>query len=162
MSDGRRRAVVLQVDGHEVRIEVRDGGVVQVDGRPFHVRAGPDGAFWIGDPPRLAWAIADGDTRWVFLDGQVHRIQLHRREAARRRTGHHHGSLSAPMPATVRRIEVATGDPVARGDTLVVLEAMKMELPIRAAADGIVEAVRCREGDLVQPGTVLVEIQEDD
>jgi 3-methylcrotonyl-CoA carboxylase alpha subunit len=42
---------------------------------------------------------------------------------------------------------------------LIVLEAMKMELPIRTAAEGVVRAVSCREGELVQPGTVLVELE---
>ena len=68
--------------------------------------------------------------------------------------------LSAPMPATVRQIRVGVGDAVRRGDTLIVLEAMKMELPVRANADGIVAAVRCAEGELVQPGLPLIELTE--
>jgi biotin carboxyl carrier protein len=66
----------------------------------------------------------------------------------------------APMPATVRRVDVVVGQTIARGDTLIVLEAMKMELPIKATGDGRVEAIRCREGDLVQPGVPLIEIEE--
>jgi 3-methylcrotonyl-CoA carboxylase alpha subunit len=41
---------------------------------------------------------------------------------------------------------------------LIVLEAMKMELPIRATSDGRVTAIHCREGDLVQPGVTLIEV----
>jgi acetyl-CoA carboxylase biotin carboxylase subunit len=67
-------------------------------------------------------------------------------------------SLAAPMPATVVKVLVKPGDRVAKGDTVVVLEAMKMELPLRAAGDATVEAVHCREGELVQPDTVLVEM----
>ena len=63
------------------------------------------------------------------------------------------------MPATVRRILVEPGASVAKGDTLLVLEAMKMELPVRAPADGIVASVSCREGDLVQAGVTLVELE---
>jgi 3-methylcrotonyl-CoA carboxylase alpha subunit len=48
---------------------------------------------------------------------------------------------------------------VRKGDVVVLLEAMKMELPIRALADGIVAAVHCREGDLVQADAPLVEMQ---
>jgi biotin carboxyl carrier protein len=62
------------------------------------------------------------------------------------------------MPATVVSVEVEVGAVVRQGDTLVVLEAMKMELPIRATADGTVTAVRCKAGDLVQPGVPLIEI----
>ena len=67
--------------------------------------------------------------------------------------------LAAPMPATVRAIAVAPGDRVTRGTTLVVLEAMKMELPIKAPADGTVVSLACRVGELVQPGVALVEIR---
>ena len=66
------------------------------------------------------------------------------------------------MPATVIRLQTRAGDRVKRGDTLVVLEAMKMELPVRSNADGVVSAVHCREGDLVQPGVALIEIAEDE
>ena len=61
------------------------------------------------------------------------------------------------MPATVIRVKIPAGDPVKKGDVVVVLEAMKMELPLRALGDGIVSAVRCREGDLVQADATLVE-----
>jgi len=62
------------------------------------------------------------------------------------------------MPATVIKIAVTAGQAVRQGETLVVLEAMKMELPIRAPADAVVRAVNCREGELVQPERTLVEL----
>jgi 3-methylcrotonyl-CoA carboxylase alpha subunit len=77
-----------------------------------------------------------------------------RRRSARGSAGH---GLVAPMPATVIKILVTPGQSVKKGDTLVVLEAMKMELPIRAPADAMVAAVCCREGDLVQADVALVE-----
>ena len=66
-------------------------------------------------------------------------------------------ALIAPMPASVLAVDVKPGDTVRKGDVVIVLEAMKMELPIRALGDGIVSAVRCRAGDLVQADAVLVE-----
>jgi biotin carboxyl carrier protein len=63
------------------------------------------------------------------------------------------------MPATVLRVEAAPGDAVRRGDTLVILEAMKMELPVRAPADGTVKAVHCQPGDLVQAGVPLIDVE---
>ena len=68
--------------------------------------------------------------------------------------------LAAPMPATVVRVMVEPGDRVSRGDTLLMLEAMKMELPIRAPRDGVVRVVRCVAGELVQPGVNLLELEE--
>jgi 3-methylcrotonyl-CoA carboxylase alpha subunit len=64
------------------------------------------------------------------------------------------------MPARVIRILVRPGTLVKKGDTLVVLEAMKMELPIRAPADAMVTTVHCREGELVQSEAVLVDLRE--
>jgi biotin carboxyl carrier protein len=68
-------------------------------------------------------------------------------------------SLAAPMPATVIKVLVAPGDHVTKGDVVVLLEAMKMELPIRALSDGTVTAVHCRDGELVRADQVLVETQ---
>src|SRR5262245_61108475 len=66
-------------------------------------------------------------------------------------------TLVAPMPATVIKIHVKPGDEVKKGDAVVVLEAMKMELPVRALADATIAAVCCREGELVQADATLVE-----
>jgi 3-methylcrotonyl-CoA carboxylase alpha subunit len=63
------------------------------------------------------------------------------------------------MPATVIKILVAPGSAVKTGDTVLLLEAMKMELPIRAPADAVIKAVHCREGDLVQPDVALVDFE---
>jgi biotin carboxyl carrier protein len=67
--------------------------------------------------------------------------------------------MSAPMPATVVKVLVTPGAAVSKGETVVMLEAMKMELPIKAARDGVVRAVRCQPGELVQPGLPLVELE---
>jgi len=63
------------------------------------------------------------------------------------------------MPATVIRIAVKPGQTVQAGEVLISLEAMKMELPIRAPRDGIVRAVNCREGELVQPDQSLLDFE---
>jgi 3-methylcrotonyl-CoA carboxylase alpha subunit len=60
------------------------------------------------------------------------------------------------MPGTVLEVLTKRGDNVRAGDTLVILEAMKMELPIRALDAAIVSAICCREGELVQADAVLV------
>ena len=68
-------------------------------------------------------------------------------------------ALCAPMPATVSAILVEPGAMVETGDALVRLEAMKMELAIRAPAAGRVKSVDCRVGDLAQPGRPLVALE---
>jgi acetyl-CoA carboxylase biotin carboxylase subunit len=82
------------------------------------------------------------------------RTTVHR---PRRSTGSHQ-ALSAPMPATVIKVNVKEGDKVRKGDVVVLLEAMKMELPVRAPADAVVRAVRCRDGELVDADAILVEL----
>jgi 3-methylcrotonyl-CoA carboxylase alpha subunit len=103
------------------------------------------------------YAIVSGATTWVFRDGIAYEIV--EPTAPRRRAGSHE-SLAAPMPATVIAVNVQPGAQVSRGDILVLLEAMKMELPLRAPSTGKVTAVNCQAGQLVQPGTPLVEIGE--
>jgi 3-methylcrotonyl-CoA carboxylase alpha subunit len=109
-----------------------------------------------GDRIEQMFAVVDGETIWVFHDGAVYEVA---EASGRRRAPHAHGSLTAPMPATVIEIKVAPGDTVSRGDILIVLEAMKMELPVRAPGDGRVTAVHCRPGQLVQPDTSLIELE---
>jgi acetyl/propionyl-CoA carboxylase alpha subunit len=71
------------------------------------------------------------------------------------------GSLTAPMPANVLRLDVAEGDHVAVGDAMVVLEAMKMQMSVRSSMAGTVTVVRVQVGDTVTAGQVLVEVEEE-
>ena len=99
--------------------------------------------------------------RWVFWNGRVFRGDF-RQDRARRpaeRTSAHL-ALTAPMPATVIRIHVKAGDTVTKGQVLMLLEAMKMELPIRSPRDGVVKAIGCQVGELVQPGATLLELDD--
>ncbi len=68
------------------------------------------------------------------------------------------GSLVAPLPGTVVRVHVAAGDEVSTGDTLVAIEAMKMEHEIRAGHSGVVSEVAVGPGDQVEAGRLLVVI----
>ena len=76
----------------------------------------------------------------------------------RRRSSAREHALAAPMPATVLSVVAEAGQAVKAGDTVLILEAMKMELPVRAPRDGVVSAIHCSEGELVQPGVTLVDI----
>jgi 3-methylcrotonyl-CoA carboxylase alpha subunit len=110
-----------------------------------------------GQRRRLAYATRAADATWVFLEGRVYLL----RDGDSRDEGAHtdeETALSAPMPATIVAIEVSEGQGVSRGDILVRLEAMKMELAITAPRDGTVAAINGKKGDFVQPGTQLVEL----
>jgi biotin carboxyl carrier protein len=68
------------------------------------------------------------------------------------------GSLTAPMPATVVGVDVEIGDDVTPGQVLVSLEAMKIQVQVRASASGTVRAVHVSRGDVVARGETLVEL----
>ena len=65
----------------------------------------------------------------------------------------------AEMVANVWKVVVAPGDAVGAGDPLVILESMKMEIPVESPADGTVTEVRVQEGGLVQEGDVIAVIE---
>ena len=64
--------------------------------------------------------------------------------------------IEAHITGTVWKVQVQVGDKVADGDTVVILESMKMEMPVSAENDGVVSAIRCEEGQSVAEGDVLV------
>jgi acetyl-CoA carboxylase biotin carboxyl carrier protein len=67
--------------------------------------------------------------------------------------------VEAHITGTVWKIEVKVGDDVADGDTVVILESMKMEMPVEAEDDGKVAEIRCEEGQSVSEGDVLVVLE---
>jgi len=67
-------------------------------------------------------------------------------------------SANSPMPGKVLKILVEVGQKVSAGDPLIILEAMKMEHTMRAALDGVVEAVLVNQGEVIAPGQLLVQI----
>ena len=109
---------------------------------------------------RLVYAVEEKQRTWVFIEGHTYVIEGDDRDGnAREHATDDLMALSAPMPATVIAITATPGQEVAAGDLLVMLEAMKMELPIRAPRAGRVKSLACREGELVQPGVPLVEME---
>ena len=66
--------------------------------------------------------------------------------------------VNAHITGTVWKIEVKVGDTVAEGQTVVILESMKMEMPVEATAAGKVTAILVKEGDAVEEGAAVVEL----
>lgn len=140
--------------------EVNGDGSVEIGGERLQLHADDPGA-WIVELDgrrRRVYVATDGDALWVHDEGRVHVLEAGGAAARLRRRSASSEELSAPMPATVRAVLVSPGDAVRAGQPLITLEAMKMELSIRAPGDGIVAAVLCNPGDLVQPGVALVEL----
>ena len=138
-------SVTLESGGESIAMEIE-----AVAGR-LHARS-PAGE-------KTGNAVVAGDSVWVTVDGEVFVFDTRRQSRQDRRGGRDQAAFTAPMPATVVRISVKPGQSVHAGDVLISLEAMKMELPIRAPRDGVVRAVNCREGELVQPDQRLLEFE---
>ena len=67
--------------------------------------------------------------------------------------------ITAPMGGKVIEVKVKVGDQVNEDDEVIILEAMKMELPVVATASGIVKEVRCEVGDAVEADNVLIVLE---
>ena len=140
------------VSGHDIALTPGDGPltVVRADGR---LRVEGSGEPILGD------AVAAGDVVWVAVRGEAFSFTVTHGAKRQRSATRDHDAFTPPMSATVVRIAVKPGDAVRDGDVLIALEAMKMELPIRAPRDGVVKAVHCQPGELVQPGQVLLDLE---
>jgi biotin carboxyl carrier protein len=136
---------------------------VAIGSRTFAVEILGHGEYLVNEGNRRHRVYLAGDRTGMqaFFDGQVFTVRASN-DASRTANRSHPTDLSAPMPATVAEILVAPGQAVRTGDILITLEAMKMELPIRAPGDGVVKAIGCRVGQMVQPGVALVELETEE
>ncbi|AYG65514.1 MULTISPECIES: acetyl/propionyl/methylcrotonyl-CoA carboxylase subunit alpha [unclassified Rhizobium] len=98
----------------------------------------------------------------LFLDGHTHHFhRLDLLDGAEEAAGGG-DRVVAPMPGLVKIVRVREGDTVAKGQALVVMEAMKMELTLTAARDGIVESLHVGEGDQTSESAVLLSLRPED
>jgi acetyl/propionyl-CoA carboxylase alpha subunit len=100
-----------------------------------------------------------GDDRWIWIDGHVHHLRVETRAGKRAAAPAH--DLVAPMPGQVLKVLVAEGDTVKRDQTLVVLEAMKMQYELASPRDGIVRRLHTTAGSQVPAGVALVTLADD-
>jgi biotin carboxyl carrier protein len=113
----------------------------------------------VNDQPVTAYVSSDGVKRWVTIDG--HTVMLTKTSGAKRfARGEHVGGLTAPMPGQVRSVSVSPGDIVKKGQTLLTIEAMKMEIRIQAPQDGTVKMLHVKHGQTVEREQILIEVQD--
>jgi 3-methylcrotonyl-CoA carboxylase alpha subunit len=132
------------VDGREYVLEgerLEDGALLlRLDGRVFKARAVRDGNAW--------HVLYDGDCRRLALAG----IAAHEEDAGA-------GSLAAPMPGKVIKVLTQPGARVAKGEALLILEAMKMEHTITAPTAGVVKEIHYATGEQVLEGAELITLE---
>ncbi len=106
-----------------------------------------------------AYVSTDNAKRWVTINGQTF-VLTKSSDAKRRSAGHDHESeLAAPMPGVVRAVNVNEGDQVTKGQTLLLLEAMKMEIRVQAPRDAMVKKLFVKQGQTVEREQVLIEVE---
>ena len=113
-----------------------------------------------GDPPLEGIATAEGETVLVFSAGQAFAFTLPGAGGGAGAGAVSDGVLLSPMPGRVISVEVRQGDPVAKGQKLLTLEAMKMEHSLAAPFEGVVAELGAVEGAQVSEGTLLVRVEK--
>ncbi|MCC7117959.1 MAG: hypothetical protein IT310_05485 [Anaerolineales bacterium] len=115
--------------------------------------------FRIGGIAQSAYISFDGAKRWITLNGQTRMLtktSTARRGARQDSTA----GLTAPMPGQVRSVAVGVGEAVKKGQTLLTMEAMKMEIKIQALMDGKIKTIFVAPGATVEREQTLVEMAE--
>jgi biotin carboxyl carrier protein len=115
-----------------------------------------------GGTGRRDRAAVPGGTVSMVRDGRRLRLVLEAAEAAVGSVEADEALIAAPMPGKVMRLLVAEGDRVARGETLAILEAMKMEHRLAAPHDGRVSALHVVEGEQIEEGKILLDLDREE
>lgn len=154
------RAYLVELDGARYTVETLRAANGRLD---LRLSAAPSDSTFVSQTadPTSAYLSIAGSNRWVTFNGRTYLIT--KSSAGRRAAGHTHhaaGELTAPMPGQVRAVNVSQGDSVTRGQTLLILEAMKMEIRIQAPADGIVQSLSVQTGQTVERDQLLVILAE--
>lgn len=146
-------------------IELNPSGenfVAMIDGKTVNVqilRAANGRLDLLVDGQRVtAHVSSDMAKRWVTVNGQT--LMLTKTSGAKQGVRHEHaGGLIAPMPGQIRSVSVRVGETVKKGQTLLTMEAMKMEIRIQALKDGVVKSVSVTQGQTVEREQILVEVE---
>lgn len=159
---------VVQVEGRQYRIEFCDDQVL-VDDVPIHLDVRQIGdlplySLLIGNESAEVSVEEDGRSQYrVMLAGELYTALVHsedelgaKRHQPTRRTD---GVVRAPMPGLVAALPVQAGQTVSAGQTVVVLESMKMENPLQAPASGVVLEVHVHVGDTVERNQPVVTLR---
>ncbi len=144
----------VRVDGQTRPVEIVRRGDGWLDIRLPGTESAPETGF-------SAYVSSDGAKRWVTINGQTFQFNQSSQMARKAARGQSHsaGELLAPMPGQIRAVQVAEGETVAQGQTLLVLEAMKMEIKIAAPFAGKVKVLNAKTGQTVEKEQTLIEIE---
>jgi 3-methylcrotonyl-CoA carboxylase alpha subunit len=149
----------LRVGDEEIQVRAfprPDGSLrMEIDGASADVRREGE-MLWVDGVSRRVSVAGAGDMLLVFLDGAAWPLTVADPLAPSQDAGAGEERLLAPMPGRIISLHTAPGAIVAKGDVLVVLEAMKVQMRLSAPRDGTVASVRAQPGELIEEGVELV------
>ena len=161
----------LKIGSRQVDCDVQEAGdgtlSFQVEGRPHRVVCRPAGRHVLSleiDGKRCSACVSrSAGGKQVVIEGRDFMVgeadDLEGASGGSALAGEGAGDVTPPMPAEVVRILVGEGDHVQKGQPLLVVSAMKMEISLKSPRDGVVAKIRTQVGAKVMPGTVLVDIE---
>jgi biotin carboxyl carrier protein len=155
----------------QFEVEIQKDGSVLVNGRRHEVdilELGSSLFSIIQDTRSMELAISHNQNNYeILLEGRLYEAQVLDQRAMlmlNRKGGPRFGSgeVNAPMPGLIVDVLVKVGDVVQEGDTLVILESMKMQNELKAPRPGKVQTVQCKPGSTVDKGSLLLIIAADE
>ncbi len=147
---------------YTLNIEQQSDGqlTVSISERTFPVQTQPlANGGWrllLNGQSHTVYAAAQGDQRFVQVDAASYTLTVPNSKSVRRTTQTGGAELVAQMPGQVTAVLAQAGEEAARGQTLLILEAMKMEIRVTAPSDGHVQEVLVKQGAVVERGQRLV------
>ena len=138
------------VDGEEMELSTEGVTVSRLADRL--IVHGPEGAH-------TAVAVKQGDATLISYKGRQYRVEQ-KSARSRQHGAASSGEMRAPMPGMIVDVRVEVGAPVKKGDTVLVLEAMKTQQPFNAPFDGTVKELKVQKGEQVGDGQLLAVVAE--
>jgi len=162
---------ITNVEGKEFLVEIIDERHVSVDGKVYEVdfesvSGQPVYSLIVDGKSHEGYAAQDEDTWQVLLRGRLYPVTVEDEREKRLRsaagggvteTGEYH--LRAPMPGLIVTVPIQEGQPVKRGQVLLILESMKMQNELKSPRDGTIGRVRVKAGETVEQKQILLSVQ---
>jgi biotin carboxyl carrier protein len=149
-----QKSLKVKLDGRTLKIDDSDIGngrlsLMLQDNKPYELllSKNSNGYYcWMNSRQATCTVIDEKTARFAKLMGAS-------------LDGQKRSSLKAPMPGLVLRVDIEVGQEVKRGDSLIVVEAMKMENELKASGAGKIKAIKVKQGQAVEKSQVLVEFE---
>lgn len=167
--------LILHINGKEFNAEFpdKDGSKIIINGKPFEVellKTYSQNIFSFAVNNRIlqvAWDYREFDSNYLIADGFTHEVEVtdETKQLLKQfllnssdSSDANHAKVKAPMPGMVVKILVNEGEVVAKGDKIIIIEAMKMENAISAPLSGTIKNIKAVEGKAVDKDSLILEI----